>query len=219
MLGIITELMKESIKESEEETYIDLCRTIGPLTDWVQSTGGNISVKNKDLDLMLIKTSGTRLINCNYQTYSLKMIESIVEKNEVLPKNASIETYFHTFPAKLIVHLHPGPALDFLTKYESSSFNISYEEIDPISSFKGIVYQTYNMIDYEKPGYELYLKLLPYKNEKVVLMKNHGVLIMDESIDNIIKHMKNIELAIFSKCFSTFDVSDLFATIFLLLIK
>lgn len=174
------EYEKEMEDEKDKNMYIDLCRTIGPLTDLVQSTGGNISVKNTKCDTLHIKKSGTRIVSCDFQTYSLKMIESIVMKNEKLPHGASIETYFHTFPSKFIVHLHPGPALDFLTTVETSSV------------------AEYKVIEYEKPGYDLYLKLLPYKNEKILILKNHGILICENSLDAIYERLNEVVQLIYT---------------------
>jgi ribulose-5-phosphate 4-epimerase/fuculose-1-phosphate aldolase len=189
MLSIFKDALVESIKESDKETYIDLCRTLGPLTDLVQSTGGNISVKNEEFDTLYIKTSGTRLVNCDFQTYSLKEIRTIVEKNKSLPKGASIETYFHTFPSKFIVHLHPGPALDALTT-----------SIISCDSYK------YPIIDYVKPGYDLYLQLVPYKNEKVVILKNHGILLMNNDIDELYETLDEVQRILFTSTMKRSDV-------------
>jgi ribulose-5-phosphate 4-epimerase/fuculose-1-phosphate aldolase len=188
VLEFIRTMLEDAVIDYEKEMYRDLCRTLGSLTDWVQSTGGNISVKNKELDVLLIKTSGTRLVHCDFQTYSLKMIESIIQKNESLPTGASIETYFHTFPSKFVVHLHPGPALNFLTTAQSSSFG------------------SYKIVEYEKPGYDLYLKLLPYKDEKVILMKNHGIIVMADTIDDIYKELDALQKTIFSNSLKQSDL-------------
>jgi len=195
MLSVFKYALIDSIKESDKETYIDLCRTLGPLTDLVQSTGGNISVKNEEFDTLYIKTSGTRLINCDFQTYSLKEIRSIVEKNESLPKGASIETYFHTFPSKFIVHLHPGPALDALT-----------------TSIISCHTHKYPILDYVKPGYDLYLQLVPYKNKKVIILKNHGILLMNNDIDELYETLDELQRILFTSSMKRSDV--LFVSIF-----
>jgi ribulose-5-phosphate 4-epimerase/fuculose-1-phosphate aldolase len=184
--------------------YEDLCRTIGPLTDLVQSTGGNISVKDEMLDLLLVKKSGTRIVNCEYQTYSLKEIRSIIEKNEKLPEGASIETYFHTIPSKIIVHLHPGPALDFLTSLSSSSHS-------PIVPYK--------MIEYEKPGYNLY-KLIESnktKDDKILLLKNHGIIIFGETKEEILHSLQEMKESIFTNSLKSSDI--LFVDLFRRMIR
>ncbi len=193
MLSVFKDALELSIKESDKEAYIDLCRTLGPLTDLVQSTGGNISVKNIEFDTLHIKTSGTRIVNCDFQTYSLKSIQTIIDKNLSLPKGASIETYFHTFPSKYIVHLHPGPALDALTSPYSTK-----------DSFKDLI--KYPIIEYEKPGYELYVSLIPYKNEKVVILKNHGILLMNDNLNELYEMLDEVQKTLFTPRLKRSDV-------------
>jgi ribulose-5-phosphate 4-epimerase/fuculose-1-phosphate aldolase len=198
MLDFMKEFLKKTMKEGDEELYVDLCRTLGPLTDLVQSTGGNISVKDELLDLLLVKKSGSRIVNCDFQTYSLKEIRSIVEKNEKLPEGASIETYFHTLPSKIVVHLHPGPALEYLTN------PFIHPSISNTSSYK--------MIEYQKPGYDLYKSILPYKDEKILLLQNHGILLFGETKEEIIESLQEIKQSIFTFGMKSSDI--LFVSMF-----
>jgi ribulose-5-phosphate 4-epimerase/fuculose-1-phosphate aldolase len=161
--------------------YIDLCRCIGGMTDWVQAGGGNISIK--DGDLLLLKESGVRIGDTTrvegFVYASIKKLkECIASNNEDCSSSVlggsgkpSIEAFFHTVPSKYVVHLHPSHLLDLLCVSNSA------------------------YVPYVKPGLKLaqeFFKLYR-QEEKLYHLQNHGVIITADTIDEIFETMKSME--------------------------
>lgn len=176
------------------EEYIYLCKIFGGCYDLIQTNGGNISIK--EANTIIIKKSGFKLIETELNKgYVLCDINKIKKKIELHDENIneciiegekdatpSIETFFHLLPKKYIVHLHPTYLLYYL-----SLFNW-VEEIDNIGfSFK------YIYVNYHKPGLELSNMILnKYKNENVIFLQNHGLILCDDSIDNLFNHIYEV---------------------------
>lgn len=151
--------------EEITETYLDLCKRVGSLSEWVQGAGGNISVKSADH--VLIKASGTRIADGEHLVFDRKTKEVI--KGSGKP---SIETFFHFFDAKIIVHLHPASLMNLLC--------------GPPQKIPGVVW-----IDYYKPGEQLAaaLEKVYCSSKKIYFFQNHGIMICGETILEIIEHM------------------------------
>jgi putative hydrolase of the HAD superfamily len=180
-----------------------LCKFFGQRIDLTQAGGGNISIKcdffkNK---LLIIKSSGLCLsdvnINNGYtflqntqinQEINILMntlnktkkeydteCEKIVQSNIILTTNKkpSIETPMHTFFShKYVIHLHPIQCNMILIKNDVSIL----KELFPLSL----------IIDYYTPGFSLSKEIIDkYKGEQIIFLKNHGLIIVSDSYNEI----------------------------------
>jgi rhamnose utilization protein RhaD (predicted bifunctional aldolase and dehydrogenase) len=161
--------------ENAEELYLDLCKRVGSLSEWVQGAGGNISVKSDNH--VLIKASGTRIADGEHLVFDRNTREVI--KGSGKP---SIETFFHFFDAKIIVHLHPAPLFNLLC--------------GPPQEIPGVVW-----INYYKPGEQLAaaLEKVYCSSKKNYFFQNHGIMICGETIFEIMEHMVSINERFFPK--------------------
>lgn len=160
------------------DTYVDLCRTLGPLVDWVQGAGGNISFKNATQ--LLIKASGFALgattrsegwVCCDIQ----KVLALFEDGNEdftgVVVEGAgkpSIETFLHCLPKKIVVHLHPMNFLPYLCATNKKA-------------------DDYPIVPYIKPGLQLGKALFDVYDPalNVYWLANHGVVIAADTTTEI----------------------------------
>jgi ribulose-5-phosphate 4-epimerase/fuculose-1-phosphate aldolase len=163
------------------EDFIYLCRILGGLNELVQYGGGNISVK--DNNEFIIKSSGYSLAEItNEQGYVVMILEKLKQLDFTLDnepnlnefiiknKNPSIETYFHIFLKKYVVHLHPTLINLELCKENS---NI-------------------NAIDYIKPGYDLAKEIYKqYNGQNIIYLKNHGIIFTSDNLEELKTIMVN----------------------------
>ncbi len=188
--------------------YLEISNYVGERFDLVQAGGGNTSFKTENL--MFVKSSGSCLsnldINKNYVGLNYSNIKNkindkffmkdgcsnnkfnlvtdlnkkereieckkIVDSNIVFLKNfkPSIETSLHCYTHKLCVHIHP---IQF--NYISSLPNCD----DIINS----IFDNFIIIDYVTPGIDVTLELVKkYNGEKIIFMKNHGLVITSDSV-------------------------------------
>jgi ribulose-5-phosphate 4-epimerase/fuculose-1-phosphate aldolase len=150
------------------DDFLLLCRRFGQLEDLAQGGGGNISVKLSDTH-SVIKSSGYALSDVTrdkgFTLFSHKdvhperpLIESVVSGPP-----PSMETYFHVFLYKYVVHVHPTTLLPFLCS----------------KCPKGC-------IPYLKPGPELAKGIEEtWKGEHVILLQNHGVIVTADTLEDI----------------------------------
>jgi len=157
----------------------------------IQGQGGNISVKiNKDF--MLIKSSGTILGNTSYNSgycmvnndlcndFLNNNIDTINKTKIFGIDNPSIETYFHSFMKIYTIHLHFTLSNIFLC----SNKNYILDELN----------LPFKIIDYEIPGIKL-AKLIKNHyniNVDIYFLKNHGLIITSDTINNIFEYYKII---------------------------
>lgn len=153
------------------QDYQELCKIFGNILD-APSKGGNISVKNGEY--FIIKASGEDLKkehklsilknNVNvfsyYKDYSMDIIKP------------SMEIKMHmVFKNKYVAHYHPIYVLPYLCTKDYKFLN-------------------YNTIDFALPGNDLYdvlSKNYIYKEKGVILLRNHGVIIYAEQIQDILE--------------------------------
>tara|TARA_Y100001933_G_C18996727_1_gene562764 strand:- start:946 stop:2700 length:1755 start_codon:yes stop_codon:yes gene_type:complete len=189
------------------EKFLDISSYVGERFDLVQAGGGNTSFKMDDL--MFVKSSGCCLsnlgVNSNYVGVNYfeikKKIENInfeenenndkkyrelkckelVDNNIIFLKKykPSIETTLHCLTKKYTVHIHP------------IQFNVISGSPDCVSILNKIFkndIEKYCVIDYFTPGIEVSLELLKkYENEKVIFLKNHGLVFTSDTIENLRK--------------------------------
>lgn len=157
----------------------------------VQGPGGNISVKLNEL--IFIKSSGAVLGNLVYDNgYCIannnKVIDIMKEKKESELKNTkifgykipSMETFFHSFMEKYTVHIH----------FTLSNIFFCSNTIPELNNFP----YDYVIIDYIPPGLLLSEIILDKydKNINIYFLKNHGIIITNNSIEIIIEIYENI---------------------------
>jgi rhamnose utilization protein RhaD (predicted bifunctional aldolase and dehydrogenase) len=177
------------------DEYIDICKMFGALTEWIQGPGGNFSIKNKNN--IIIKRSGT-LVSAvtqdnNWMLCDIgKIKECILMGNEdaissVIKGNGkpSIEVFLHCISSKFVLHFHPTPLLGLLC----SNLINSYSKLDRYCC---------KIIEYYKPGLEL-AKQIDDTSYDIYFLKNHGVIIHGNTVDEIINKMKVISYNLFPK--------------------
>lgn len=187
------------------QTISQLCADLGKDPLLVQGAGGNVSWKENDV--LWVKGSGTWLANADkediFVPVDLNHLQTALhEANfEVTPKvvttqpeqklRPSIETVLHALmPQKIVVHLHAITALSHLVTLACK------ENIDALFQYASTSSIQYAFVDYHKPGPELAqaiqqsLKHNPKAN--VVFLKNHGIVLGAESIEDIYKLLQEI---------------------------
>jgi rhamnose utilization protein RhaD (predicted bifunctional aldolase and dehydrogenase) len=188
------------------DEYIDLCKMFGALTEWIQGPGGNFSIKNKSN--ILIKRSGALVsavtqdnnwILCDIE----KIKECILMGNEDATSSVikgsgkpSIEVFLHCISSKFVLHFHPTPLLGLLCS-------------DVISNYSKLGTYTCKIIEYYKPGLEL-AKHIDNTNYDIYFLKNHGVIIHGDTIEEIINKMKVISSNLFPKSTSYSDIDTIY---------
>lgn len=175
--------------------YVDICRLIGSWPDWVQGPGGNCSIKESNR--LIVKRSGALIADttdkkgwvcCDISQIQTALYEgqediaSTVLEGDGKP---SIEAFLHTFPPRMIVHLHPAPLMNYLCSTSPESYS-------------GIPNRT---IDYFKPGIPLMRALQSVYDPEIPLyfLKNHGLILMAETTDTILSYMTRIKEDLFDK--------------------
>lgn len=169
-----------------KDLFINLCNLFGSCTQRTQGTGGNISVKENDT--LIIKASGCRLSSVSntdgYVICSIQKIQEALDEGkeqleesilEGAPRKPSMEAYFHILPKTIIVHFHSVYFCKYLCKQTA-------REIFTVENFPNSKF-----ISYKKPGLDLAKELMPlYTNESILFLENHGIILLGESIEEII---------------------------------
>ena len=188
----------ENIKD-----YITISNSIGERFDLVQAGGGNTSIKIDDI--IYIKSSGCNLteldLNKNYIGLKYKNINNKLallkdEKKEIIEKESnniinnniiflkrykpSIETTLHCItPYKYTIHIH----------------SIQFNRISALPNCKNILSNIFNKffyLEYTTPGIKIYFKMLNrYKDENIIFLKNHGIVITGDKIEEIYNILNN----------------------------
>lgn len=179
------------------QEYIDLCRCIGSWPDWVQGPGGNCSIKEDNR--LLVKRSGALIADTTEEKGwvlcdSRRINEALVAGEEDISScvmegsgKPSIEAFLHTFPSRIIVHLHPAPLMNLLCS--DSIESLHYEEIPN------------RIIPYCKPGIPLTHALQKVYDPSIPLyfLKNHGVILMANTVAEILSMMMRLREDLFDK--------------------
>lgn len=154
--------------------FLFLCRAFGHLEELSQGGGGNISVKI-DNETSIIKASGVSLsdvcrsnghtiINHRIVKDSLKDKEPLLDSCVIVGPRPSLETYFHSFLKKYVVHVHPTVMLPHLCSKASCC------------------------IPYQKPGFELSKTIYnQYNGESCIHLQNHGVIFTADTITELLE--------------------------------
>lgn len=168
--------MNNSIHE-----YVYLSKLFGACIDFVQGTGGNISVKSEKE--IVIKKSGFAMsettLERGYIVCSLEKLQQpkVPIEDSILygdlPGKPSMEIYFHLLPAKYIIHIHPTSMLKDLCSKDFGRL----KSLFPSALF----------VPYLKPGFELgdYIQS-NFSSEYIIFLANHGVIFLGDSIGQIL---------------------------------
>ncbi len=171
------------MNDGELKKFIDLSRAIGRRSDFIQGTGGNVSVKINDK--MLIKASGWRLedISENSGLVVVNVNNGDVENSQGL--RPSMEMGFHMFLDKYVVHTH------------SVYTNIVACAADGRKIF-GDISREFGVaaawVDYQSPGSHLASAVKKAVEEfksqygimpEAILMKNHGLIVSSDNLENV----------------------------------
>ena len=179
------------MKNKDEINVRKLCSEIGKNRLYVQGAGGNISWKEDKF--LYVKASGMRLkdalskdifVKINLKKIRKQLIDNDFSinldefKNINSHKKPSIETAFHAIiPKKFVLHLHSIDALSQLVK--SNAKKIIFSKIPEKYNIK--------FINYYKPGSDLAREIFKSidDNNQVFFLKNHGIIITSDKIDEI----------------------------------
>lgn len=154
------------------EDFLLLCRRLGQLEELAQAGGGNISVKLSDT-LSVIKSSGVALSDVTkdkgftlYDHVKLaKDLDVPLESVVITGPPPSLETYFHCFLDRIVVHLHPTAMLSTLCR-------------------KGVP----NVVPYRKPGVELAKEIRKsWTGGRVILLQNHGLILTGSTVPEVLE--------------------------------
>ena len=175
-----------------------LCADLGKNSLLVQGAGGNVSWKEDAV--LWVKGSGTWLANAKkediFVPVDLEHLQNALSQAnfEIKPQVIvtqgeqklipSIETILHVLmPHKIVVHLH---AIDVLSHLVTQDCDQSLVELFDKSNINSI------FVAYHKPGPELAQAIDRALNSKksesspnVVLLKNHGIVLGADSIEEI----------------------------------
>lgn len=175
--------------------YIHLSKLFGGCIDYVQATGGNISVK--DGDRLIIKKSGFAMSETTtdkgYILCSLEKLQTIFNSGNDdvtssilsgdLPGRPSMEVFFHMLPCKYIVHIHPTAFMKHLCSPTFGRLK---------SIFKDELF-----IPYLQPGRPLANAIFKeYSSQQIIFLANHGVIFLGDSLETLVKNIHNSFLKI-----------------------
>ncbi|MGY1449122.1 class II aldolase/adducin family protein [Pseudomonas chlororaphis] len=178
------------------ESVRQFCSEIGKDPLIVQGAGGNVSWKENEV--LWIKASGTWLADAGdkdiFVPVELDHLTKALESRDysVAPQTVestllkpSIETLLHALmPHRIVVHVHAIEVLAHLVRKDFKLIN--YPTLDKTLNAR--------TVEYCKPGAELAEavanQLDGTSNTRVVFLKNHGVIIGGDSIDEISETLK-----------------------------
>lgn len=181
--------MKNNI--SLRDSVVNYCVKIGADSMLVQGAGGNISWKDKDT--LWVKASGTWLadaeaknifvpvdylsIKKSLEIKDFSITPTLLSEHSLRP---SIETILHALmPQRVVVHLHAVNLLAILVR-DDCEIEINYllKDISNVA-----------VVDYFKPGKKLAEAVAKKINTNplinVVFLKNHGVVIGGNSVNEV----------------------------------
>lgn len=174
------------------------CSSIAQDRLLVQAAGGNVSWKTGDT--LWIKASGTWLADAERKEIFVPVDRQATDAALAMGNYAfcpaaregyalrpSIETLLHALmPQQFVVHLHPVDAVVHLARRDCRT---------DLQATLGDAF-AWEMVDYHKPGADLaqaiHAKLRAKPGIQVVLLKNHGVILGAETIDEIDAHLQTL---------------------------
>lgn len=188
----------EAAAVDDLEWFIETSVSLGSSPQLVQGTGGNLSVKSGGR--MIIKSSGVRMDavrqGYGYSVVDRKMIADmyskdigeeeagrIMESSILEGMKPSIETGFHSFLGKYVIHLHPVHANVILCCEKNAGM---LEEIFQPREFL--------RVPYAKVGHKLASEIKKLWNgEGLIFLENHGIIISSDNPGECMKILSFVE--------------------------
>ena len=170
------------------EKFIEYSKKIGKDFMLCQGPGGNTSFKQNDY--IFIKKSGLQLADSNLDTFKKIKFAEINNfysnskiNDEKFDKDLSIETPLHVFlEQKYVFHYHSIAAIICSVIFKKNFLN------------KILIEKNITPINYIRPGLELALEINKNNNtSSSFFLYNHGAVVQDKDLDNILKKIKKIE--------------------------
>jgi len=170
--------------------YIHLSKLFGGCIDYVQATGGNISVKEGDS--IVIKKSGFAMsettLDKGYIICSLEKLQTVFnsDNDDVgssilsgdLPGRPSMEVFFHMLPCKYVIHIHPTAFMKYLCSPNFGRLR---------SIFKDELF-----IPHLQPGRPVAEAIFKeYSSQQIIFLANHGVIFLGDSLESLLKTIQN----------------------------
>jgi fructose-1,6-bisphosphatase/inositol monophosphatase family enzyme/NDP-sugar pyrophosphorylase family protein/ribulose-5-phosphate 4-epimerase/fuculose-1-phosphate aldolase len=183
-----------------------ICATFADNIQYVQGGGCNISIK--DGDIMIIKASGYTLSDMikkgGYLQLKYKELANVYKVGHELSENEarilikklilsqdqnlkpSIETAFHSFLPKYVIHLHPI----YLNVI------LCLKDCEQILN-KLFTKQKHTIIDYKRPGHELSQEVAKkidknHQEVKIIFLKNHGLIVASNNINKCLETVLDV---------------------------
>ena len=189
---------------NEIKNLIKLSKYAGMREDIIQAGGGNTSVKIND-ETMFIKSSGYQLSemeeNVGYSKVNYKKIldyfkshleikrsdeKELLENTLIQGKRPSIETFLHSITEKYTLHTHP------------LLINVFTSRKNGMKELKSM-FPNSLIIDYQTPGiflakefFDKFSKLENPQKANIVFLKNHGLIVSDKNMDEVIELHESI---------------------------
>lgn len=173
-------VLQKCIKE-----YKAICGIIGNILD-APSKGGNVSVK--DGDYLIIKSSGENL----KEDHKISILYGGINKYSFYRDDfclrvtkPSMEVGMHlVFKNKYVAHYHPAYVLPYLCS-------------------KDYVFKDkFNVVEFALPGNDLCRQLTnhyKYEEKGVLMLRNHGVVLYSEKIEDLLYLYKEVKSEFFEK--------------------
>jgi FMN phosphatase YigB (HAD superfamily)/ribulose-5-phosphate 4-epimerase/fuculose-1-phosphate aldolase len=180
------------------DDLVYLSNKYGQRYDLIQGSGGNISCKYDEF--LIIKSSGVKLSDVSVDD-GYAILRDCINING---KKESIETPFHLFLKKYVVHLHPIQINKITTLNNSEEI---LKELFPESL----------IIPYTNPGDELSESIKSkYNKHDIIFLLNHGIIFTNDNLTqlqelihhvlNICENYNNFDSSIHNTCY---DISSI----------
>lgn len=190
------------VKSKLLNSLAELSVAIGNEVAYVQGGGGNTSVKLSSTE-MAIKASGSNLKDMtaeegysivDHMRLSAFLDSKIIEDKDFSDKvvsfrtstnnRPSIETGFHSFLGKYVIHTHSAYV---------NALTCASEGQDLLSN----LFPTAIWIDYATPGRDLTLEIkrniaFPINSKGTIFLQNHGLIVWDENYQEALLEHKRI---------------------------
>lgn len=177
--------MLEKIKE-------EVCRWNKelPKHNLVKWTSGNVSYKDPETNLVVIKPSGVMFDDLEQNMMSVVDLEGNVIEGDLKPSvdtKSHLYVYKHTDGINSIVHTHSP----FATSFAIRGKNLDTYTTTAANMFKRTVKCTdFAIIGEEEIGKQI---VENYDNDKAMLLRNHGVFTFAETCEDAVKNAVLLE--------------------------
>lgn len=177
---------------------VNLSKQLGHSFNFVQAGGGNISIKTDNM--MLVKASGVHISDIterdNYVVLEndslMNDVKSGIKKQLHIYQyfkngKGSMESYMHSILDKYVIHLHI---------LQLNRILVSSDAYDQLKA----LFPDCIILDYITPGFPISQELLRDQLSPMIFLKNHGVIIHSNSLEDVYKHLTELQEKLPSGC-------------------